>query len=148
MSLEEQSCLPLAGILLHKPKIRRRESKVMIRRAVFTACGVILVLSALSLAGCEDSAGGLGGDEVEPVAFLIEDGATKYYKHQAWCPVCDKRPLHQSHYVDVEGKRIYFNSEECVKEFENDQSTYLSKFKEQIETAKGSDGIWFPGMNE
>ncbi len=118
----------------------------MKKRALLVTCGVVFALSLVFVAGCNDPAAGRGGDPKEPLANLIEDGAPKYYKHQAWCTVCNGRPLYEKHYVDVDGKRIYFDSAECAKKFKENQSKYLPTFKEQIEKARKHEGLWYPNM--
>lgn len=119
----------------------------MMRRTFATGLSLVLALTCLWLVGCGGGGAG-GGDKVEGVAFLLEDGATKYFKHQAWCPVCNGQGLHENYYADVDNRRIYFDKEECMKKFKNNQSEYLPTFDENIEKAKAHEGRWHPGMGD
>lgn len=100
-------------------------------------CGFLMV-------GCgDDPTGGRTGDQVETRARYIEDGATKYNPDQKQCPVCGAPDLHADQYVDVDGKRVYFDKQECREEFEQNQSKYLPKLQggeEEEEMAGGESG--------
>ena len=109
------------------------------------AVGVVALvfLGAGFMAGCGDGVGGRAGDKKEIRAKYIEDGAPKYFPEQRACPVCGKGPLFETHHVDVDGKRIYFDSEECVEKFKENKSQYVSKIDKRKEQAESPIG---PGI--
>ena len=119
----------------------------MRNKVLFVVCCAVLAAGGMALSGC-GGGGPSTGDEVEAMAKYLEDGAAKFYKNQAWCPVCGSGGLNENYYVDVNGKRIYFDEKECQQKFENNQSQLLDRFKKHIEQAKSTEGIWRPGMGE
>ena len=93
---------------------------------------VFLGMLAAVIAGCE---GKPSGDKPGTPAYTaptsamaIEDGAEKYFPMQMADPVNDKN-IEGKFYVDVDGKRIYFSSQESIEEFNKDQDKYLEKLK-------------------
>jgi len=113
---------------------------ILVRRTM--KVGLIAVLGVLIcgalMSGCGgDPTGGRTGDQVETRARYITDGAPKYNPDQKQCPVCGAPDLHADQYVDVEGKRIYFDKKECVDEFQNNQSQYLPNLQGGEEDGEG-----------
>ena len=97
---------------------------------------VVVVLVVAAGQGCTQEGGSGGGQSTR--AMYIEDGADKYFAYQTKCPVCGEASLDPTHYVDVEGERIYFDKAECVKQFKDDRSTYLDKLnakKKEVQEA-------------
>lgn len=119
----------------------------MKKAVTLVVCCTVIVAGGAALLGC-GGGGATTGDEVEAMAKMLEDGAPNYYDNQAWCPVCGSGGLNRNYYVDVDGERIYFDKEECQKQFENNQDELLERFDQQVEKAKGADGMWRPGMRE
>lgn len=103
------------------------------QRAVIVA----MILSALGvglLAGCgkgDSSSSGAPAGHAYMVARLIQDGAPKYFEYQQKCPVCDEGGLLAEQYVDVDGRRIYFDMEACKKSFQENQSKFLEKLDQR-----------------
>lgn len=88
-------------------------------------------------AGCEESGPASSGSEPDGrPAMAFQDGHKKYYDHQFQCPVCGKEGLKPDIHVDLEQGRMYFDKEECKKEFNQDQEKYLQKF-EQMKRGPG-----------
>jgi len=97
--------------------------------------GRLMLLAALvgalglMAAGCgERPAGGravetFAGETVFASSF--QDGVDALYPNQFVDPVSGKQPIKQEFYVDVEGKRVYFNSAESRDLFEKDPSKYM-----------------------
>lgn len=95
----------------------------------------MLALTFVVFQGCGQQGSSGGGDNTADRAMYIQDGAEKYFAHQASCPVCGGRPLRSDLHVDVNGKRVYFDKSECVDKFKNDRATYLEKLDEVKEQA-------------
>jgi len=88
----------------------------------------VALMMTLSTASCDGPGiGDRGGDKVETMAKYIQDGVPNYNDEQKQCPICGAPGLHADQFVDVEGKRIYFDKKECVQKFKENQSAYLSK---------------------
>lgn len=64
-------------------------------------------------------------------AGAIEDGAEKYAPNQFACPVCDQRGLQGAYHVELDGKRVYFDSQDCADKFEQNPDKYMENLKRQ-----------------
>jgi len=96
------------------------------RKIVFLCLVMVAVVFSAGIAGCGSRSGGTGGSRA---AKTFEDGADKYDPMQMRCPVCDSQPLNADYYADVDGKRIYFDKQECMEKFKQNTEQYLKKFK-------------------
>jgi len=96
----------------------------------FVIIGMVLAIFVFAAtAGCGGSSQGLPGTTYR-MAAKIDDGAQKYFEHQRRCPVCGEKGLVAGQYVEVDGKRVYLDSEACKQEFKKNQSQYLGKMDE------------------
>ena len=97
-------------------------------RGLLRAMTLFLALAgiALILNACGE---GEAGVSTETRARYILDGTPKLFRDQEKCPVCGGSPLHVDHHADVNGKRVYFDSEECVQKFKENQAEYVAKLK-------------------
>jgi len=109
------------------------------RRAVMAGL-LVLALCVLTVAGCgqDGSSGASGKKRLRKyiAAKNIEDGAEKYDRVQSRCPVCDAQGVTAEHYVDVDGKRVYFDKKECKEKWEENQAKYLKKMKKRKQQGK------------
>ncbi len=88
---------------------------------------VALALAGVGLVGCGN---GSGPAEAKPMqARQIDDGAEKYSPMQVKCPVCKTQELAAEIHSDVDGKRVYFDKEECKQKFDQDPQKYLDQWK-------------------
>jgi len=94
---------------------------------------VFLGMLAAVIAGCE---GKPSGDKPGTPAYTaptraeqINDGADKYFPMQMADPVNDKN-IEGKFYVDLDGKRIYFSSQESIEEFNKDPEKYIQKMSQ------------------
>jgi len=101
------------------------------RRLVLLA--VFVCALGLMAAGCGE--GPVGKKAVESSAGEIvfassfQDGVEPLYPNQFVDPVSGKQPIKQEFYVDVEGKRVYFNSAESRDQFQKDPSKYMDALR-------------------
>ena len=103
---------------------------------------VTLALCVGMVAGCGQDGRSSGAEKAPPLylrAADIKDGAPKYFPEQGQCPVCPTSELREKIYVDVDGKRIYFDSEECRKKFKQNRSKYLQKLDKRKKEASGGE---------
>lgn len=98
----------------------------MQRTGVLIIGMALAVFSVFVFVGCGGSSQSLPGTTYRTAA-KIEDGAQKYFEHQRQCPVCGEKGLVAEQYVDVDGQRVYLDSQACKQEFEKNQSQYLGK---------------------
>ena len=97
--------------------------------------GVIAVLVAalmgITVAGCggSGSGSGSGGAGIIREAASIQDGAEKFDKMQTECPVDGGTPIKGDYYAEVNGKRIYFDSQECMNKFKENKQKYLDQYQ-------------------
>ncbi len=100
----------------------RRNNPVVLLGAVLLACAIA--------AGC----GGNGGNGEEPKGHLVAggigDGVSAAVPAQTECPVCGA-PITDEAYVDMDEGRVYFDSEECAQEWEQDPQQYRENLEEQ-----------------
>lgn len=96
------------------------------------ACAVLGLLGAF-LSGCgkEEQTGSDRAVE----AMMLHPGTPKYFEMQTTCPVCGESPISEDYYVDINGKRLYFDKAECKKEFQGNQEQYLEEYKEKANKA-------------
>ena len=87
---------------------------------------VVALMTAFAV-GCGDEP---GTQEVS-YAGAIDDGAEKYAPSQYSCPVCGGRPIYGDYYVEVDGKRVYFDKEECAEKFDENRQKYLEELKKR-----------------
>ena len=96
----------------------------MKKTVVFASLVVCLGLFA-AIVGCGDSEPeGMGEAGVPVMAWTIEDGAEKYAPQQDKCPVCGGRPIAEEFHTEVDGKRLYFDKQECVTKYEQNPDEY------------------------
>lgn len=62
----------------------------------------------------------------------IDDGANKYWPMQRKCPVCGGQPIQADYHAELNGKRVYFDKQECVEEFKEDKAKYEEELKQQL----------------
>lgn len=92
-----------------------------------TIAAAVLALAGLALVGCGDVS---APSEAKPMqARQIDDGAEKYSPMQIKCPVCNTQELSADIHSDVDGKRVYFDKEECKQKFDQDPQQYLEQWK-------------------
>lgn len=91
-----------------------------------------LVLSG-ALTGCGDSTG--RRQVTGPAASTFDSSVPPLNPDQKACPVCDN-PIKEGVYLEVEDegqtKRIYFDNEDCKKQFEQQKDTMLMRFKAKM----------------
>jgi len=97
--------------------------------------GVALVgILGLMVVGCgERAAPTKPGKPAAPapvMAMSFDDGAEPYFPMQFVDPVSGEKPIKQEFFVDVDGKRVYFNSAESRDEFKKDPSKYLQALQQ------------------
>ncbi len=103
---------------------------------------VVLAAACFVVSGCgKEKDGGGAAPKTLPRADAILDGEPKYFKYQEQCPVCGADRMSPKHYADVEGKRIYFDSQECVEKFKKNQSKYLQELDKRKKEKMGD----YPG---
>ena len=91
-----------------------------------TVAGIFTL--SLGSPGC-----GAGGRASHPKkARDIEDGSTKYFPRQFRCPVCGTAELNEEQFVDIDGKRIYFDRAECIDKFNQAPRNYLQRLHNQM----------------
>lgn len=92
---------------------------------------LVVALMGITAAGCggSGSGGGGGGAGIIREAASIEDGAEKFDKMQTECPVDGGTPIKGDYYAEVDGKRIYFDSEECMNTFKENKQKYLDQYQ-------------------
>ena len=100
---------------------------------------ILAVGAALSLAvaGCGQGGGGEGESQDIISALQIQDGSTPYNERQFTCPVCGGKPISPDYYADVNGKRIYFDKEECAEKFKQDPETHLKQYRQEMMKSMG-----------
>jgi len=96
-------------------------------RKVFVLSVLCAVLIMPMLCGCGGPGNEGRGDQV--FASEIQDGAEKYDRSQYNCPVCQGQPIVADYYAEVDGKRIYFDSEECEQKFKENPEEYVEGFQ-------------------
>jgi len=104
--------------------------RIAVALCLAAACGFVF-------AGC--GGGGAGPQDRPNQARQIEDGADKYDPMQVSCPVCDTQSISGDYYADVDGKRIYFDKQECEDKFKENPQQYLQDFqtyKESMQKTK------------
>lgn len=84
------------------------------------------------LAGCGEGPGVSPGGDPPRAAGTIDDGSPKFFVGQIECPVCGGRPIAPEHHADVEGGRLYFDSAECLREFNKNSEKHLRKYRSQV----------------
>lgn len=97
---------------------------------------VALVLAASVFVGCGgDGNGGAPGTKtgVANIAMEFDDDAKKFFPYQQKCPV-DGGTIKQEFHADVNGKRVYFDKQECVDKFKQNQDEYLPELRKQMES--------------
>ena len=109
------------------------------RRAVMAGLAA-LALCVGMVAGCGDGQSSRENNKQRPAsAEDIDDRAPKYLENQIKCPVCEIPKLREEIYVDVDGKRIYFDKKECRKKFEENRSKYLQKLDKWKKGTSGGE---------
>ncbi len=104
------------------------------RRNLIIAVCVSLGMIALSAMGCGKQSSGEGTKSDRPtMAYDFRDGAAHYYEEQKTCPVCGGQPIKEGVYATYQGKRIYFDKEECADKFESSPQEYIQKWQERIQ---------------
>ena len=94
-------------------------------KKILTLTTAVLCLGLFAvMVGCEDSGPGADGASVPVMAWTIEDGADKYAPQQDKCPVCGGRPIKAEFYTEIDGKRLYFDKQECVQKYEENPDEY------------------------
>jgi hypothetical protein len=94
---------------------------------------IVMVMAVIALACFASFGCGGGGGGTEPTrAMDIEDGSEKYFPRQYRCPVCGNVGLSKDQYVDIDGKRLYFDRAQCIDDFEQDRQKYLKRLQNQM----------------
>ena len=107
-------------------------------KKMLLVAALVVGLSMTAFVGCKKSSDVSSKGDDAPPAITFQDGAQKFFDYQYECPVDGGKPLDPDLYVDVDGKRIYFDSQECVDEFKNNQEEYVQKLEEQVESTMGA----------
>jgi len=99
---------------------------------------VISALVSFGMIGCGDSTPQADpeGEGYQISAMQIDDGATPWDQMQYMCPVTGD-PIKPDHYVDYQGKRIYFNSEEAAQKFQGNEDKYIKNYREMMQKQMG-----------
>jgi len=105
---------------------RPKNTESLILVLVIVAAGLALSL----VSGCSGESGDPEDGETYTQARYIQDEATPLNKFQSKCPVCGA-PIDPEVHTSSKQKRVYFDSEECVKEWKNNQGEYMEKLQEQ-----------------
>ena len=105
---------------------------------------VTLALAAfvsLTLGGCGGSSQEADpeGEGYQVSAMQIDDGATPWDQMQYMCPVTGD-PIKPEHYVDYQGKRIYFSSEEAAKKFKGNEDNYIQNYRQMMRQQMSGGG--------
>jgi len=110
----------------------------MKKTLVALAVSAVLTLGAV---GCGDSSQQADpeGEGYQISAMQIDDGATAWDQMQYMCPVTGD-PIKPDHYVDYQGKRIYFNSEEAAQKFQGNEEKYLQQYRKMMQQQMGGGG--------
>jgi len=102
---------------------------------------LVAVMMCFVFASCgEDTSGTGGGGQSQlrqgegaipadaVIASDFDDGVTALRPQQSLCFVCGKGPLKAEFYADVEvggeKRRVYFDKQECVAEFNSNKERY------------------------
>ena len=92
--------------------------------------GMIGLVLGCDRRGASPTDPGQPAQEAPVMAHQIDDGAQPLFPMQMFDPVSQKWPIRPELYVDVEGGRVYFHSQESIEEFNRDRNTYLRKLQE------------------
>lgn len=101
-------------------------------KKLILACAVLGLLCVfLTACGKQEQTGSDRAVE----AMMLHPGTPKYFEMQTTCPVCDGIPISEDYYVDIDGRRLYFDKAECKQKFEGNQEQYLKEYKEKANKA-------------
>jgi len=111
--------------------------------AVLVAAGLLLGVGF----GCGGDSGSAMDADVKP-AMDIQDDAEKYDPYQIECPVCGQKPIKADLYSEADGRRIYFDREECVSKFEENPQQYLDEYQKRRMEQQGQGSHVKPGAGK
>ena len=99
--------------------------------AMMCMCLGVFFLSAV---GCgQESTSTTTAPDRPKMAYDFRDGAPNYYDEQKSCPVCGTESIKEDIYVDLQGKRVYFDKQECADKFEGDAQKYIQEWMNRIQ---------------
>ena len=102
------------------------------KNILIVAVLVTLALLSLSFVGCGQEAADSGSSDMPTMAYNFRDGAPKFYDEQKTCPVCGGEPIKEGIYATYQGKRVYFDKEECATKFEESPEQYINEWMERV----------------
>jgi YHS domain-containing protein len=103
------------------------------RRVLILALYAAIGLLTVSAIGCGEKGNSDQQATGKPtMAYEFRDDAPKYYSQQRTCPVCGGQPIKEDVHVTHQGKRIYFDKEECATEFEENPEKYIQQWTERM----------------
>ncbi len=99
---------------------------------VVVMCCFAVVLGTVGItAGCGNDTGGEEKGQTMMVAGGIGDGEDALNPAQTECPVCGS-PIQPGVHVDTEQGRVYFDKEECRKEWNENPDEYKTEMMERV----------------
>lgn len=100
---------------------------------------VVAVLALGAYASCQKQSG--SGDGGKVTAAQLQGDVEPYFLYQHQCPVCGGEPIKQQFKADIDGKRVYFDKQECVQKWKNNTSKYKKKLDQHAtDTMTGGGG--------
>lgn len=101
---------------------------------VVAVCSVAMGLLTMALMGCGDQeTAGTASPGKPTMAYEFRDDVPAYFDEQRACPVCGGEPIKKDINAEYQGKRIYFDKEECANQFKENPQEHIQKWMERVQ---------------